>query len=41
VQAGLLQPPSQRDLTSNAEETAEKYAAAVRGMIETGQSRNA
>jgi glutathione S-transferase/GST-like protein len=39
VQAGLLQPPSQRDLTSNAEETAEKYAAAVRGMIETGQSR--
>ena len=41
VQAGLLQPPSQRDLTSNAEESAEKYAAAVRGMIETGQSRNA
>jgi glutathione S-transferase/GST-like protein len=39
VQAGLLQPPSQRDLTSNAEETAEKYVAAVRGMIETGQSR--
>ena len=41
VQQGLLQPPSQRDLTSNTEENAAKYAAAVRGMVETGQSRNA
>ena len=41
VQRGLLQPPSQRDLASNAEENAEKYAAAVRGMVETGQSKNA
>lgn len=41
VQAGLLQPPSQRDLTVNVDENAEKYSAAVRGMIETGQSRNA
>jgi glutathione S-transferase/GST-like protein len=41
VQAGLLQPPSQRDLAANVDENAEKYSAAVRGMIETGQSRNA
>jgi GST-like protein len=41
VQQGLLQPPSQRDLAANADEHAEKYAAAVRGMVETGQSRNA
>jgi GST-like protein len=41
VQQGLLQPPSQRDLAGNADEHAEKYAAAVRGMVETGQSRNA
>jgi glutathione S-transferase/GST-like protein len=41
VQKGLQQPPSQRDLASNAEENAEKYAAAVRGMVETGQSKNA
>ena len=34
-------PPSQRDLSANGEESAEKYSAAVRGMIETGQSRNA
>lgn len=41
VHKGLQQPPSQRDLASNAEENAEKYAAAVRGMVETGQSKNA
>ena len=41
VQRGLQQPPSPRDLESNAERNAEKYAAAVRGMVETGQSKNA
>jgi glutathione S-transferase/GST-like protein len=41
VRRGLLQPPSQRDLAANFDETAEKYSAAVRGMLETGQSRSA
>jgi glutathione S-transferase/GST-like protein len=41
VRRGLLQPPSQRDLAANVDENAEKYSAAVRGMLETGQSRNA
>ncbi|WLI91569.1 glutathione S-transferase N-terminal domain-containing protein [Massilia sp. R2A-15] len=41
VQQGLLLPPSPRDLASNTDENAEKYAAAVRGMVETGQSKNA
>ncbi len=41
VQQGLLRPQSARDLASNADENAEKYAAAVRGMVETGQSKNA
>ncbi|MFL6706878.1 MAG: glutathione S-transferase family protein [Massilia sp.] len=40
VAAGLLQPPSERDINQSAE-TAAKYAAAVRGMVETGQSRDA
>jgi GST-like protein len=41
VQRGLLQPPPQRDLAADVDETAERYSAAVRGMLETGQSRNA
>ncbi|MGZ3181996.1 MAG: glutathione S-transferase family protein [Telluria sp.] len=39
VKKGLLMPPSKRDLTSNLEADAEKFAAGVRGMLETGQSR--
>jgi GST-like protein len=44
VQLGLLQPPSERDLTrasadaADAAETAERYAKAVRSMVEMGQS---
>ena len=38
VRAGLLQPQSERDINRSAE-TAAKYAEAVRGMVETGQSQ--
>jgi glutathione S-transferase/GST-like protein len=38
VQQGLLQPPSQRELSAA---DAEKFAVGARGMLETGQSRNA
>jgi GSH-dependent disulfide-bond oxidoreductase len=38
VRAGLLQPPSERDLSADPDATAAKYAAAVRSMVETGQS---
>ena len=38
VQRGLLQPPSQRDLS---EQDAEKFVAGARNMLETGQSRTA
>jgi len=41
VQLGLLQPPSERDLSKGSAETAERYAAAVRKMVETGQSSQA
>jgi GST-like protein len=42
VQKGLQMPPSERDLTTaDRVEDAEKFAAGVRGMIETGQSRQA
>ena len=41
VQKGLLQPPSARDLAADAEENADKFSAAARSMLETGQSRNA
>jgi GST-like protein len=40
VQKGLQMPPSARDLAAAGEEEAEKIAASVRGMLETGQSRN-
>ena len=40
VAKGLQMPPSKRDLTRPAdEEAAEKFAAGVRGMLETGQSK--
>ncbi len=38
VTAGLLQPQSERDI-NRSEATAAKYAEAVRGMVETGQSK--
>jgi glutathione S-transferase/GST-like protein len=38
VQLGLLQPPSERDLSKGSADTAARYAAAVRGMVEMGQS---
>ncbi|WP_426194034.1 glutathione S-transferase family protein [Massilia sp. DWR3-1-1] len=38
VQLGLLQPPSERDLSRASADSAERYAAAVRSMVETGQS---
>jgi len=38
VQLGLLQPPSERDLTKGSADTAERYARAVRSMVEMGQS---
>jgi GSH-dependent disulfide-bond oxidoreductase len=40
VQKGLLMPPSERDLALGTEEDAEKFAARVRVLLETGQSRN-
>ena len=41
VQQGLQMPPSQRDLAkdANLDAYAEKYAANVRSMLETGQSK--
>jgi GST-like protein len=39
VQRGLLMPPSSRDLGADLDENAERFAAEVRGMVETGQSR--
>ena len=41
VQRGLMMPPSSRDLEADLEENAERFAASVRSMVETGQSRNA
>jgi glutathione S-transferase/GST-like protein len=39
VQRGLAMPPSERDLAVDKEANAERYAAEVRNMLETGQSR--
>jgi glutathione S-transferase/GST-like protein len=39
VQRGLAMPPSERDLSADKEANAERYAAEVRNMLETGQSR--
>jgi glutathione S-transferase/GST-like protein len=39
VQKGLAMPPSSRDLAQTTEEEAERIAAGVRTMLETGQSR--
>jgi GSH-dependent disulfide-bond oxidoreductase len=39
VQAGLRMPPSERDLAADVEQDAERMAAGVRAMLETGQSR--
>jgi glutathione S-transferase/GST-like protein len=39
VQRGLAMPPSERDLAADKETNAERYAAEVRNMLETGQSR--
>jgi GST-like protein len=41
VQRGLAMPPSERDLSVDMEQDAERLAADVRGMLETGQSRKA
>ena len=41
VQRGLLMPPSSRDLEADTDESAEKFAASVRTMLETGQSQKA
>ena len=38
VQRGLLMPPSTRDLASDVDEHARKFAEGVRGILETGQS---
>lgn len=40
VQRGLLMPQSERDLAANVEDNAERFSAAVRNMLETGQSKN-
>ncbi|HZX28154.1 MAG TPA: glutathione S-transferase N-terminal domain-containing protein [Telluria sp.] len=40
VKKGLLMPPSKRDLSLNLDEDAETFAAGVRNMLETGQSKN-
>ena len=40
VQQGLLMPPSKRDLEGISGDSAEKFAASARSMLETGQSRN-
>jgi len=39
AQKGLLMPPSSRDLAADPDADADKYAARVRSMLETGQSR--
>jgi GSH-dependent disulfide-bond oxidoreductase len=39
VARGILAPPSERDLEKNMDAFADKFAAEVRGMLETGQSR--
>jgi glutathione S-transferase/GST-like protein len=40
VQKGLQMPPSQRDITARVDEAeAEQFAARVRTMLETGQSK--
>jgi glutathione S-transferase/GST-like protein len=39
VQRGLQMPPSERDLAADKEADAERFAAEVRNMLETGQSR--
>ena len=39
VARGLQMPPSERDLEKNIDAFADKFAAEVRGMLETGQSR--
>jgi glutathione S-transferase/GST-like protein len=39
VQRGLAMPPSERDLALDKDANAERYAAEVRNMLETGQSR--
>jgi GST-like protein len=41
VVQGLQMPPSPRELEANTKEGEEKFVAAARGMIETGQSRDA
>jgi GST-like protein len=41
VQKGLQMPPSERDLAGTTEDNAEQFAAGVRSMLETGQSRKA
>jgi glutathione S-transferase/GST-like protein len=38
VQLGLLQPPSERDLSKPTAESAERFSKAVRSMVEMGQS---
>lgn len=40
VQRGLLMPPSERDLATDEQANAERFAAEVRNMLETGQSRH-
>jgi glutathione S-transferase/GST-like protein len=39
VQKGLAMPPSSRDLAKTTPEEAERIAAGIRSMLETGQSR--
>jgi glutathione S-transferase/GST-like protein len=39
VRRGLVMPPSERDLAGGKEENAERFAAEIRNMLETGQSR--
>jgi len=39
AQKGLLMPPSSRDLAADPDADADQYAARVRSMLETGQSR--
>jgi glutathione S-transferase/GST-like protein len=39
VQKGLAMPPSSRDIGNTTDEEAERIAANVRSMLETGQSR--
>ncbi len=39
VQKGLLMPPSKQDLDTVSADEAEKVAASIRNLVETGQSR--